>query len=197
MNKRLTKSEVIKNIQSKKKIAAIKNMKDFDLVLKNHQELAAAFLLTGNISNISRFIEAIQSKGLPVFIHIEKIGGLALNSEGLEFIANVVKPEGVISTKPGLLKKAHSLGLICIQRVFMIDSEVFENTIAHKEVQPDIIEIMPSIAYEIITALKEKIDVPIITGGLIRTVEDVKKALNAGAIGISTSNNHVWRSFVN
>ncbi|CAM5197755.1 hypothetical protein UACE39S_06141 [Ureibacillus acetophenoni] len=53
MNKRLTKSEVIKNIQSKKKIAAIKNMKDFDLVLKNHQELAAAFLLTGNISNIS------------------------------------------------------------------------------------------------------------------------------------------------
>ncbi|CAM5197763.1 Glycerol uptake operon antiterminator regulatory protein [Ureibacillus acetophenoni] len=73
----------------------------------------------------------------------------------------------------------------------MIDSEVFENTIAHKEVQPDIIEIMPSIAYEIITALKEKIDVPIITGGLIRTVEDVKKALNAGAIGISTSNNHV------
>ncbi|WP_449443040.1 glycerol-3-phosphate responsive antiterminator [Ureibacillus acetophenoni] len=47
----------------------------------------------------------MQSKGLPVFIHIEKIGGLALNSEGLEFIANVVKPEGVISTKPGLLKK--------------------------------------------------------------------------------------------
>lgn len=197
LKKGYTKSEVIKIIQNKKKIAAIKTMKDFDLVLENHEELAAAFLLTGNISNISRFVEAIRNKGLPVFIHIEKIGGLALNKEGLEFIAKVVKPEGVISTKSSLLKKAHSLGLICIQRVFMIDSEVFEHTIAHKDVQPDIIEIMPSIAYEIITALKDKIDVPIITGGLISTVEDVKKALIAGAIGVSTSNNHVWRSNVN
>lgn len=197
LTKRYTKTDVIKKIEQGKKIAAIKSMKDFDLVLENHTELSAAFLLTGNISNISRYVEAIQKKNLPVFIHIEKIGGLALNSEGLEFIAKVVKPEGVISTKPSLLKKAQSLGLVCIQRVFMIDSEVFENTISHKELQPDLIEIMPSIAYEIICELKEKINVPIITGGLIRTVDDVKRALEAGAIGVSTSNNKVWRSNVN
>lgn len=80
-------------------------MKDFDIVLDYADDLAAAFLLMGNISNIKRYVDAIQNKGLPVFIHIEKVGGLALNNEGVEFISSIVKPVGIITTKPNLIKK--------------------------------------------------------------------------------------------
>lgn len=197
MNKDFKKLQVVERINKKNKIAAIKCMKDFDIVLDYANDLAAAFLIMGNISNIKRYVDAIQSKGLPVFVHIEKIGGLALNNEGIEFISSIVKPVGIITTKPNLIKKAQTHGLMVIQRVFMIDTEVFENTLNLKENRPDIIEIMPSPLYHIISELTSKMEVPIITGGLIHSTDDMRRSLNAGAIAVSTSNNKVWRENVN
>lgn len=55
---------------------------------------------------------------------------------------------------------------MAIQRVFMIDTEVFENTLNLKEHRPDIIEIMPSPLYHIISELTSRIEIPIITGVL-------------------------------
>lgn len=183
---------VLDRIEKKRYIAAIKSPKDFDQVLVQHEGLAAAYLLMGNISNIKRYTEKLKEKGIPVFIHIEKIGGLALNAEGLEFISKVVAPDGILTTKKNLLKYAHNYGLITIQRVFMIDTEVFENLLKPKEFQADFIEIMPSTLHSIIRDLVNIMKRPILAGGLIQSVDDVKQCIQAGAVGVSTSNRKVW-----
>lgn len=37
--------------------------------------------------------------------------------------------------------------------------------------------------------------IPVITGGLIRTDEQIKQAFDAGAIAITTSNKELWKRF--
>lgn len=189
-------NEVINRMEKKHIIAAIKNPKDFDQVIIQHEKLAAVYLLMGNISNIQRYTATLKQKGIPVFIHIEKIGGLSLNAEGVEFIAKIVAPDGILSTKHSLLKYARSYGLLTIKRVFMIDTEVYEHLIERKDFQPDFIEIMPSTLHSIVRKIVKELRQPILAGGLIQNIEDVKRCMEAGAIGVSTSNRNVWEKSI-
>ena len=59
-------------------------------------------------------------------------------------------------------------------------------------ISPDAIEIMPGIMPKITKKLSSVISVPIIMGGLISEEEDVKKAIESGALGVSTSCSPLW-----
>ena len=89
-----------------KKIAAVKSPKGIEKVLAHKDSISAVFLLTGSIMNIKRYVDVFQDAGIPVLVHAEKIVGLLLNNEGLDFIADYAKPFGIVTTKQGLLKKA-------------------------------------------------------------------------------------------
>jgi glycerol uptake operon antiterminator len=54
------------------------------------------------------------------------------------------------------------------------------------------IEIMPGVVPKALKILKQRLDIPIISGGLIDTKEEIIEALNAGAIAVSTSNKDLW-----
>jgi glycerol uptake operon antiterminator len=43
-----------------------------------------------------------------------------------------------------------------------------------------------------IKEIKDRLDVPILAGGLIRTEADVDNAIKAGAAGITTSRKALW-----
>ena len=46
-----------------------------------------------------------------------------------------------------------------------------------------------------IAEVKERTGVPILAGGFIRTVDDVERALNAGATAITTSKRELWKHY--
>jgi glycerol uptake operon antiterminator len=46
-----------------------------------------------------------------------------------------------------------------------------------------------------IKEVKERLNTPILAGGLIRTEDEVRNALNAGATAITTSKIGLWNSF--
>ena len=48
---------------------------------------------------------------------------------------------------------------------------------------------MPKITKE----LSDKLDVPVIVGGLISEKEEITKAIESGALGVSTSAKTLWR----
>ncbi|MGK7376885.1 glycerol-3-phosphate responsive antiterminator [Planococcus sp. 1R117A] len=193
MKSQWNKEELLRRLHRHKKIAAVKSPKGIEKALANKEDIAAVFLLMGSILNIKRYVDAFQDEGIPVLIHAEKIGGLLLNSEGLDFIANYVKPFGIVTTKPALIKKAKERNLFVVQRVFMIDSEVYHNVLDNKQKPgPDIIEIMPATLYGVIRSYSEQLDIPVITGGLLSTADHVKASLEAGALAISTSNESLW-----
>lgn len=61
-----------------------------------------------------------------------------------------------------------------------------------KSIRPDAVEVLPGIMPKIIEEIREETRIPIIAGGLIRDKADVIHSLNAGAVGISSSNKAVW-----
>ncbi|WP_088103278.1 glycerol-3-phosphate responsive antiterminator [Halalkalibacter urbisdiaboli] len=178
-----------------KKIAAVKKPKQLELAVKYKDRLSGVFILTGNINLIKKYVELLRKEGLPTFVHIEKIKGLSNDKDGLDYIESFVKPTGIVTTKPSLIAAAKKRKLLTVQRIFMIDTEIIENLpeLLEKN-RPDIIEIMPARIPEIIQEIKEYTDnIPLITGGLLTEKQHAIKAIEHGAVAVSTSNVQVWK----
>ena len=46
-----------------------------------------------------------------------------------------------------------------------------------------------------IAEVYERTGIPVITGGLIRSDEQITRAIEAGAVAITTSNKELWKRF--
>jgi len=124
---------------------------------------------------------------------MDLIDGLAAREAGVDFIKTQTRADGIISTKASLIRYAHQLGLLTIQRYFLLDSRGMENILASRQhSSADFLEVLPGVMPKIIHQLVRECDKPIIAGGLIRDKEDVVGALSAGAVAISSTNPDVW-----
>lgn len=174
-------------------IASVKTPKSLELFLES--EVKAAFLLTGNISVIKRYVELLKEHDRFVFLHLEKIKGISYDKEGLKLIAKFVKPTGIVTTKSSLIQLAKKEGLIAIQRLFLVDTDAVANGLkVVEEIQPDALEIMPALIPEMIEKLKVKTSCPLITGGLIQNQRHIDQALQSGAVAVSTGRNWLWKT---
>ena len=124
---------------------------------------------------------------------MDLINGLGNKEVAVDFIREHTGVDGIISTKPQLVKRAKELGLFGILRIFVIDSMAFGNIEKQcASLVPDAVEILPGLMPKIIKKLCSTVNVPIIAGGLISDKEDVMNALTAGAVAISVTNQRVW-----
>ena len=172
-------------------IAAVKDETGLKECLYSESQII--FLLFGDICSVGRYVEIAKSAGKMVFVHMDLINGLGNKEVAVNFIREHTEVDGIISTKPQLVKRAKELGLFGILRIFVIDSMAFGNIEKQcASLVPDAVEILPGLMPKIIKKLCSTVNVPIIAGGLISDKEDVMNALNAGAIAISVTNQRVW-----
>lgn len=182
--------EILDDLRQKPIIAAIKNIKDVDLALE--RDVRVIFLLCGGIMNIKDTVKRIKNKGKKVFAHIDLVEGLGKDEEAVRFLKHA-GVDGVITTKPTLIKAIKNENLIAIQRIFLLDSRSLETGIKNiLEDKPNAVEIMPGLAYKVIEKIHRYINVPVIAGGLILDKSDIENALSSGAVGISTSSKDLW-----
>ncbi|MDE4541554.1 glycerol-3-phosphate responsive antiterminator [Thermoanaerobacterium sp. R66] len=187
----MKKDEFLRRLDSKKMIAAVKEERHIERAV--NKNLSGVFLLTGNIAVIKKYVDFFKSNDMFTFVHIEKIGGISFDKEGLEFVANYVKPDGIITTKNSLIKIAKKLNMLTIQRCFMIDTDALKKAIEiSKETQPDFVELMPALMPNVIREFTENTNEPVISGGLIKTSEQMINALLNGAIAVSTGTPRLW-----
>lgn len=173
-------------------ICAVKDLKNLDEALCSDAEII--FCLCGNIFNLPQIVETVKKTGKLIFIHIDLIDGFSRDTVALKYINEKIKPDGIISTKNNLLKVAKELGLLTVQRLFIIDSLSIETTVKTSAlINPDAIEILPGIMPRIIKQLSNTLSVPVIVGGLISEKEDIINATENGALGVSTSSTKLWR----
>ncbi len=152
------------------------------------------FLLYGNIMNVGDLVRRVQDEGKVCIVHIDLIEGLSNREIAVDGLLKLSRPDGIISTRAGLIRRAQSLGVLAIQRAFLIDSLSLRSLLAQVEAnRPDYVELLPGIIPSIIQELADKIEVPIIAGGLIRSKQDVMQALKAGVIAVSTTSEEVWK----
>lgn len=172
-------------------IAAVKDETGLKECLYSESQII--FLLFGDICSVGRYVEIAKSAGKMVFVHMDLINGLGNKEVAVDFIREHTGVDGIISTKPQLVKRAKELGLFGILRIFVIDSMSFGNIEKQcASLVPDAVEILPGLMPKIIKKLCSTVNVPIIAGGLISDKEEVMNALNAGAVAISVTNQRVW-----
>lgn len=179
-------------IEANPVIAAIKDDAGLDACCVC-REIKVVFILYGDLCTIGWIVERVKEAGKTAIVHVDLIGGLSGKEIAVDFIKQTTQADGIISTKPTLIKRAKELNLFTVLRIFMLDSLAFENI--QKQIcvsRPDVIEILPGLMPKIITRVNKMIRIPVIAGGLISEKEDVVAALSAGAISVSTTNPHVW-----
>lgn len=173
-------------------IAGVKDLDKFEDALNSPCDII--FLLSGSIFNIKEFVQKAKEKNKIIFIHVDLLDGFSKDAVALRYIYEEIKPDGIISTKNSQLKAAKALGFMTVQRIFIIDSLSIDTAIkASQMINPDAIEIMPGIMPKITKELSDKLDVPVIVGGLISEKEEITKAIESGALGVSTSAKTLWR----
>lgn len=173
-------------------IAAVKNMEGLESSLKT--ECNVIFVLFGDICSIPDIVKKGKAAGKLVVVHLDLITGLSLKEVAVDFISRCTQADGIITTKPALIKRARELGLGSVLRFFALDSMAFENIRRQLAVvRPGFIEVLPGQMPKVIRIISNDVRVPVIAGGLIAEKEDVLAALDAGAIAISSTNEAVWR----
>lgn len=173
-------------------IPASSNMKEFEAFLDSDYEVGVFLEIhISQLKNISILAKNAKKK---MIFHVDLIQGLKSDEHATEFICQEIKPYGLISTKTSVIQKAKQKGVIAIQRVFLLDSHAIEKSIKLvNRTQPDYIEVLPGTMPWMISEIKEKLQVPILAGGLIRSMEDVENAIQAGAVSITTSKKTLWQ----
>lgn len=173
-------------------IAGINNDELLEACKKSSCEIV--YILYGNICTIADIVDEIVGVGKTAIVHLDLINGLASCEISVDFIKKYTKAAGIISTKPHLIKRGNELGMITIQRFFMLDRLAYNNIKKHvRETSPDIVEMIPAGLTKMISYAIEEINgKPLVASGLILDKSDVMGALSAGALAVSTTNTEIW-----
>ena len=173
-------------------IAAVKDRDGVKKSLKS--DCNVVFVLFGTICDIGEIVAEIKACEKIAIVHVDMISGLAAKEVAVDFIKSSTNADGVISTKPQILKRAKELGLIAVQRTFVVDSIALSTL--KKQLQlfkPDAVEILPGIMPRILRIVRGYSKIPLIAGGLLADKRDCMEALEAGADGVSTTTEALWK----
>lgn len=170
-------------------IAACKNDEGLQRALAS--DCSVVYLLYGNVCSIADLVQSIKDAGKMAFVHVDLIDGLSNRDIAVDFIKQHTATDGIITTRPNLIRRGRDLKLITIQRFFLLDSMAFENVVRQAS-QADAVEVLPATMPKVIRRLVGKIRQPLIAGGLITDKEDIMSALGAGALAVSATNPDLW-----
>ncbi|MCZ0689202.1 glycerol-3-phosphate responsive antiterminator [[Ruminococcus] gnavus] len=187
--------EFYEAVEANPVIAAVKNDAGLQAAVEM-EEIQMIFVLYGDVCTIPEILERIKAAGKKAMVHIDLIAGLSAKEISVEFIARQTRADGIITTKPALVRRAKELGIFVVLRFFVIDSLALKN-IENLEMQcgtsrPDFIEVLPGVMPKVLGRIAKVSRIPMIAGGLITEKEDVIAALSAGAIAVSSTNQDVW-----
>ena len=170
-------------------IAAVKDDEGLSRCLTSDSRI----IFNGDIVTISDIVETVKSAGKLAIVHLDLINGLSSKEVAVDFLQKYTNADGIITTKPTLIKRAKELGLFTILRLFLIDSMAYENIDRQvKSSRPDLIEILPALMPKVIAKVCQSTSTPVIAGGLVSEKEDILALLDAGATSISSTNEKIW-----
>ncbi len=174
-------------------IAAVKDMDGIETCCRL-EEIRVVFILFGDICSIKEIVRNVKASGKMAVVHMDLISGLGAKEIAVDFIKDNTQADGIISTKPALIRRGRELSLFTVLRYFLIDSMALENIrVQQYSVKPDVIEVLPGLMPDIIRKICQSSRVPLIAGGLLTDKKSVMDALDAGAVCVSSTNQNVWR----
>ena len=118
--------EFYEAVEANPVIAAVKNDAGLQAAVEM-EEIQVIFVLYGDVCTIPEILERIKAAGKKAMVHIDLIAGLSAKEISVEFIARQTRADGIITTKPALVRRAKELGIFAVLRFFVIDSLALKN----------------------------------------------------------------------
>ena len=172
-------------------IAAVKT--DEALTAALASPCSAVFLLASTLLTVDGLVHRIHDAGKLAVVHIDLVDGLSSREIAVDSLNALCHPDGIISTRPTLIRRARHRGLLTVQRAFILDSLSLTSLSGQLEQgKPDFVEILPGIMPRVIAEISARTQVPVIAGGLLRDKADVMAAMRSGAAAVSTSAPSLW-----
>jgi glycerol-3-phosphate responsive antiterminator len=185
------RKEFLEALEDSPIIAAIKDDEGLKKCISCDSRVV--FVLYGDIISIPEIVMKIKESGKMAMVHADLISGLGSKEIAIDFLKKNTLADGIITTKPNLIKRAKELNLYTILRLFLIDSMAYENVERQvKAAKPDVIEVLPALMPKIVSKVCKLSPTPVIAGGLISDKEDILSLLNAGVTSVSTTNEKIW-----
>ncbi|MGQ9780400.1 MAG: glycerol-3-phosphate responsive antiterminator [Bacillota bacterium] len=152
------------------------------------------FILDATLVDLADLVAACREKGKLPLVHLDMIAGLSKDQAAIDYLAAAVRPEGIITTKPALIKPAKEAGFLTVERIFLVDSLSVQTgtkmVLAHR---PDFVELMPGTMPEVVAAFRREVEpIPVIAGGMIVRKEQIIELMRAGTAAVSTSRAELW-----
>ena len=167
-------------------VPVVHSMKRLEKFIES--DLIVCILQDIHISLLEHMIKTLHDNNKLALVHIDMVHGISSDEHGAEFLCQRLRADGVISSKTRIIETTKKNKKIAIQRMFLIDSKSIGRGIETlQKSQPDIVEVMPAIAYKIIPYIKSQINMPLIGGGLLKTKEDILQGLEAGCMAFTVS----------
>lgn len=175
-------------------LPAARQIKDLEKLLA--REFETIVILDTHIGQLQPIVQLAKSHGKKPLLHADLIGGLKNDEEAAEYLCQVIRPAGIISTRAGVIAKTKQNGIVAIQRLFMLDTNALEKSYALlRKTEPDYIEVLPGVIPHMIREVHARTGIPVIAGGLVRTTNEVQQAIEAGAVAVTTSRKDLWDHF--
>ncbi len=175
-------------------IVSLTDARDLEKALR--AETSVIILIQADISTLGDVVKRIKETDKLIFVHIDLMKGLKRDPAGIEFLANHIGIDGIVTTHANLIRTAQRLDLLAIQRIFILDSASVKQGIKSiQESRPDAVEVLPGVAVpHIKDQIESKIRQLVIAGGVINTEDEIMYILNNGAEGVSSSATELWTS---
>ena len=95
-------------LESNPVIAAVKDTEGLEKCCQL-EDIKVVFILFGDILNIPDIVGKIKEAGKMAVVHVDLINGLGSREIAVDYIKNSTQADGIISTKPLMIKRGKEL----------------------------------------------------------------------------------------
>lgn len=169
--------------------------------ISNHQDLKKflalpltyGILMNFQLAQLPELVGIMRENKKKVLIHSELIKGLTADEYGAIYLIQVLKVDGIISSKPKVIEICKKRKVIGIFRFFLKDSLSLEQSLEiNRKLNPEYVEILPATSYNVLPRIQRELNAHILMGGLIGSTSDIEQCINAGAIAVTSSKTELW-----
>jgi glycerol uptake operon antiterminator len=149
-------------------------------------------ILRANGLELAPFIAQAHGVGKLVAVHLDLVSGLRADRASVEWLAES-GVDAVVSARGHLMAAIKRERLTAIQRLLLVRKTHLSTGLSSvRRSEPDIVEVLPGVILPQVIHLLPDLGRPLLAGGFVRTIQDVRALLECGAISITTSKEELW-----
>ena len=97
-------------IESNPVVAAVKDMSGLERCCEQ-EEIKVVFILFGDICSIGGIVQKVKNTGRFAMVHVDLVTGLGGKEVAADYVKQFTAADGIITTKPPLIKRGKELSL--------------------------------------------------------------------------------------